>query len=241
MSVWATARAAGAALATLLAVACAPLPTTPDAGSGGAEPPAGAAAVTGATGAAASAAKPRPHLIPLDRQAPAAAEAPRSRVVQIFPDLSETPDGPPDDLQVEEFERGGGSWYGVQFHRRRTASGELFDMTSFTAAHKTLPFGTKVCVRSLVNGREVLVYINDRGPFTPGRIIDLSQAAAEQIQLTTIGFKQVSLTVIPDEGGRCAGERVEGGLASINVAAVPRPAPTRRAPARVVKVNKGRR
>lgn len=241
MSIWATARAAMAAFATLLAVACAPLPTTPDAGSGGADPPAGAAAVTGATVAASPAARPRALLIPLDRQAPAAAEAPRSRVVQIFPDLSETPDGPPDDLQAEEFERGGGSWYGVQFHRRRTASGELFDMTSFTAAHKTLPFGTKVCVRSLVNGREVLVYINDRGPFTPGRIIDLSQAAAEQIQLTTIGFKQVSLTVIPEEGGRCAGERVEGGLAPINVAAVPRPAQTRRAPARMVKANKGRR
>lgn len=237
MSVWATARAACAALATLLAAACAPLPTTPDAGAGGAEPTAGATAVTGAATSAAE--SPRPHLLPLDRQAPAAAEAPRSRVVQIFPDLSETPDGPPDDLQVEEFERGGGSWYGVQFHRRRTASGELFDMTGFTAAHKTLPFGTKVCVRSLVNGREVLVYINDRGPFTPGRIIDLSQAAAEQIQLTTIGFKQVSLTVVPEEGGRCAGERVEGGLAPINMAAAPRPAPARRAPARVV--NKRRR
>lgn len=224
MSVWATARAACAALATLLAVACAPLPTTPDAGAGGTAPPETAAV--------------RPKLRPLERQPPAAAEAPRSRVVQIFPDLGETPDGPPDDLQVEEFERGGGSWYGVQFHRRRTASGELFDMTSFTAAHKTLPFGTKVCVRSLVNGREVLVYINDRGPFTPGRIIDLSQAAAEQIQLTTIGFKQVSLTVIPEEGGRCAGERVEGGLAPINVAAAPRPAPARRAPARVVNKRK---
>ena len=62
----------------------------------------------------------------------------------------------------EELARGGASWYGIQFHKRRTASGERFDMGALTAAHPTLPFGTLVCVRSMVNGRQVLVRINDR-------------------------------------------------------------------------------
>ena len=68
----------------------------------------------------------------------------------------------------EIFERGGASWYGIQFHQRKTANGERFDMSAMTAAHKTLPFNTRVCVRSLVNGREVLVRINDRGPLCAG-------------------------------------------------------------------------
>lgn len=231
MSVAATARAVCAGLATLLTVACAPLPPAPgEPAAAGASPP--AAAAMPSAPAAAPAAPGRPparSLLPLQRQAPLPADAPTSRVVQIFPEPGDAPDAT--ELPGEEFERGGGSWYGIQFHRRRTASGEMFDMTSLTAAHKTLPFGTKVCVRSLVNGREVLVHINDRGPFTPGRIIDLSQAAAERIQLTSLGFKQVSLTVIGDEGGLCDGQRVEGGLVPINVAPVVRQ-PMRRAPAR---------
>jgi rare lipoprotein A len=81
-----------------------------------------------------------------------------------------TPDDgvPGDDGPREIFERGGASWYGIQFHQRKTASGERFDMTAMTAAHKTLPFNTRVCVRSLVNGSEVLVRINDRGPYAIG-------------------------------------------------------------------------
>lgn len=101
--------------------------------------------------------------------------------------------------EPEPFERGVASWYGLPFHGRRTANGERFDMNALTAAHKTLPFGTLVKVRSLVNGREVVVRINDRGPFTPGRIIDLSHAAAKAIGLLGIGTKRVSLTLVgPD-------------------------------------------
>lgn len=95
----------------------------------------------------------------------------------------------------EPFEQGVASWYGLPFHGRRTASGERFDMNALTAAHPSLPFGTRVKVRSLVNGREVTVRINDRGPFTAGRIIDLSHAAARAIGLLGPGVKRVALTL----------------------------------------------
>ncbi len=94
-----------------------------------------------------------------------------------------------------ELERGKASWYGAQFHGRRTASGEAYDKYALTAAHKTLPFGTIVRVRSLALGREVDVRINDRGPFSPGRVIDVSQAAAEALGLTAAGVAEVSLNV----------------------------------------------
>jgi 3D (Asp-Asp-Asp) domain-containing protein len=76
------------------------------------------------------------------------------------------------------------SWYGHKFHGRRTASGTTFDMNELTAAHKTLPFGSEVMVTNIHNGLSVLVKINDRGPFIKGRIIDLSRAAAQVINLT---------------------------------------------------------
>jgi rare lipoprotein A len=111
----------------------------------------------------------------------------------------------------EIFERGGASWYGIQFHQRKTANGERFDMGAMTAAHKTLPFNTRVCVRSLVNGSEVLVRINDRGPYAQGRVIDLSRAAADRIGLTGLGIKQVALSVVGPAGMRCGGVAVEPG------------------------------
>ena len=94
-----------------------------------------------------------------------------------------------------EFQRGHASWYGPGFDGRRTASGERFDMHAFTAAHRTLPFGTLVRVRSLVNGREVEVRITDRGPYSGNRIIVLSRAAAEELGMLGLGFKQVVLFV----------------------------------------------
>jgi len=96
---------------------------------------------------------------------------------------------------VHAFEQGGASWYGPRFHGRRTASGERYDMHALTAAHKTLPFGTMVRVRSLVNGKEVDVRITDRGPFSRGRVIDLSRAAAEAIGMLGLGVKDVLLLV----------------------------------------------
>ena len=109
------------------------------------------------------------------------------------------PDGPdsgvPDapESGARAIERGVASWYGEPFHGRRTASGEVFNMNELTAAHKTLPFGTRVRVRHAATGREVVVRINDRGPFTPGRVIDLSRAAAASIGLIQSGTAPVVL------------------------------------------------
>jgi len=155
----------------------------------------------------------KPGLRPLVKQPALPPGAPpRSQVPSVRYDLAisgagEQDDGLPEDPKREIFERGGASWYGIQFHQRKTANGERFDMTAFTAAHKTLPFNTRVCVRSLVNGREVLVRINDRGPYTAGRIIDLSRAAAESIGLVGLGIKQVALSVV-DKDDKCAGTAV---------------------------------
>lgn len=76
---------------------------------------------------------------------------------------------------------GQASWYGSQYHGRTTASGEIFNMYSHTAAHKTLPFGTKLCVENNNNNKSVVVTINDRGPFIGGRSLDLSRAAMDAI------------------------------------------------------------
>lgn len=154
--------------------------------------------------------------------------APRSLVPGVSYDLSSrdfpADDGVPGDAGPREiFERGGASWYGIQFHQKKTANGERFDMTELTAAHKSLPFNTKVCVRSLVNGREVLVRINDRGPYAQGRIIDLSRAAADQIGLTSMGIKQVALSVIDRKEQRCGGAAVELDVADAPLQPVLRP------------------
>jgi rare lipoprotein A len=119
-----------------------------------------------------------------------------------------------------EFQRGTASWYGPRFNGRRTASGERFDMQAFTAAHRTLPFGTMVRVHSLVNGRDVDVRITDRGPYAGNRIIDLSRAAAEELGMLGLGFKEVVL-MVPESTPEVA------------VTPLPsrRPAPRRRAPA----------
>ena len=126
----------------------------------------------------------------------------------LSPDEDEDEDAPPlpsNPYELRETERGGASWYGARFHRRRTASGELFDMRALTAAHRTLPFGTRVCVRSLLTGRAVEVRINDRGPFHPGRVIDLSQAAAEKLGAKGLGIKQVALAPLT-QGALCLDE-----------------------------------
>jgi rare lipoprotein A len=93
-------------------------------------------------------------------------------------------------------ETGIASWYGSAYNGRRAASGEIFDMEQLTAAHQTLPFGTWVQVNDLDNGRQVNVRINDRGPFVQGRIIDLSLAAARQIEMVGPGIARVRLRII---------------------------------------------
>lgn len=94
--------------------------------------------------------------------------------------------------------RGSASYYAARFDGRRTASGERFDNDDMTAAHRTLPFGTLVRVTNLANGRSVIVRINDRGPFTRGRMIDVSHAAAEELGLIARGHATVELAVIAD-------------------------------------------
>ena len=93
-------------------------------------------------------------------------------------------------------ERGLASWYGVPYHGRRSASGEIYDQDKFTAAHRTLPFGTRVRVRRLDRDRSVVVRINDRGPFVKSRIIDLSRAAAVTLGIKDGGAVPVVLEVL---------------------------------------------
>jgi rare lipoprotein A len=93
-------------------------------------------------------------------------------------------------------ETGVASWYGFPYHGRRAASGEVYDMQQLTAAHRTLPFQTWVEVTNLSNGKQVDVRINDRGPFAKGRILDLSQAAARDIDMLRAGTARVRLKVI---------------------------------------------
>ncbi len=90
---------------------------------------------------------------------------------------------------------GTASWYGPGFHGRKTASGERFNTNDLTAAHRTLPLGTKVVVTNLETGKSVQVRINDRGPFVKGRKIDLSRAAARKIGITKKGVAKVKIVV----------------------------------------------
>lgn len=103
---------------------------------------------------------------------------------------------PVEQLVERELGRGLASWYGNAFAGRRTASGERFDPAGYTAAHRTLPFGSKVRVTAVGSGRSVVVRINDRGPFSHARLIDVSQAAARDLGLVAAGSGQVTLHLI---------------------------------------------
>lgn len=108
-----------------------------------------------------------------------------------------------------DLQRGVASWYGPGFHGRLTANGERFDMNELTAAHKTLPFGTRVLVHNPRTGKEVVVRINDRGPFIKGRMLDLSKAAAKALGFKSRGHDAVVLReVLP---ARADGELVASG------------------------------
>ena len=91
---------------------------------------------------------------------------------------------------------GKASWYGPKFHGRLTANGEIFNSYGLTAAHRSLPFGTKVRVTNLRNGRSVIVRINDRGPFIKGRIIDLSAGAAQKLNMVGNGVANVQIDIL---------------------------------------------
>ncbi|ATR81919.1 septal ring lytic transglycosylase RlpA family protein [Pseudomonas sp. FFUP_PS_473] len=95
-------------------------------------------------------------------------------------------------------ESGTASYYGARHHGKRTASGEPFNQRALTAAHRSLPFGTQVRVTNLNNQRSVVVRINDRGPHTRGRLIDLSRAAAEQLGMIRSGTARVRVQGLSD-------------------------------------------
>ncbi len=107
----------------------------------------------------------------------------------------------PAKLKKGQTWRGVASYYGPKFHGRKTSNGEVFDMHRFTAAHKTLPFGTILEVTNLKNGKKCQVRINDRGPFIEGRIIDLSMGSAKKIGMINDGIAEVELKIIK-VGGR---------------------------------------
>jgi len=88
------------------------------------------------------------------------------------------------------------SYYGADFHGRRTASGEIFDQWKMTCAHRSLPFGTRLKVTNMENKRSVVVRVNDRGPWVTGRIIDLSYAAAKKLDMIKEGVVKVKIEII---------------------------------------------
>jgi rare lipoprotein A (peptidoglycan hydrolase) len=104
-------------------------------------------------------------------------------------------------------EVGIGSWYGGRFHGRRTSSGERFNQNALTAAHRTLPFGTRVLVTNLENGQSVEVRITDRGPRSPNRVIDLSREAATKIGMRRQGLGVVQIDLLPDLGNGILAEQ----------------------------------
>ena len=97
---------------------------------------------------------------------------------------------------VGHVEEGNASWYGVPFHGRRSSNGEVYDMNRLTAAHRTLPFDTQVRVTNLDNGKSTAVRITDRGPFVENRVIDLSRAAAREIEMIGPGVVPVRLEIV---------------------------------------------
>jgi rare lipoprotein A len=126
------------------------------------------------------------------------------------PKRSKTPVAPASEGYTEE---GNASWYGVPFHGRRASNGEIYDMNKLTAAHRTLPFDTLVRVTNLNNGKSTTVRITDRGPFVENRIIDLSLAAAREIESVGPGVVPVRVEVITP------GIDVTGGFFTVQVGA----------------------
>ncbi len=135
----------------------------------------------------------RPRLLGLE--APSYADMP--------PGAAQANDDSPSDADEVPLESGLASWYGRRFHRRRTASGELFDMNAMTAAHRTLAFGTRICVRNRETGQGVVVRVNDRGPHVANRIVDLSQGAAMALGLYGVGLKAVDVLPLVGDATGC--------------------------------------
>lgn len=124
-------------------------------------------------------------------------DSPEAMAVLLPPlELPQPIPEPEPERQAVDEQSGMASWYGPGFHGNRSASGEVFDQNALTAAHRTLPFGTQVRVTNLNTGQSVVVRINDRGPFSGGRIIDLSRGAAGEIGMISSGVARVRVEVL---------------------------------------------
>lgn len=147
---------------------------------------------------------PAPAEPPAAKSPPPPAAAPRPHPPDAVPRVVAIPQGAPnvpyeikgelyepENDDVPLVETGIASWYGHPFHGRRTATGEVYDMHAMTAAHKTMPLPSYALVRNPKNRREVVVRVNDRGPFKPGRVIDLSRAAARKLGISGIAPVEV--------------------------------------------------
>ncbi len=152
-----------------------------------------AAAVAPAKAKAIAKAKPAAQAPKAKKAYAASADAPKSKTKQKTASKAKASSG---SGGGSAFQSGMASWYGGKFHGRKTANGETYNMNSLTAAHKTLPFGTRVRVTNTRSGASVDVRINDRGPFIAGRVIDLSRAAAGSIGLTNTGVAPVKVTIL---------------------------------------------
>jgi rare lipoprotein A len=117
-------------------------------------------------------------------------------------------------------ESGMASWYGPGFHGKRTANGEAYDQHAMTAAHRTLPMPSVVRVTNLSNGNSVIARVNDRGPFAQDRIIDLSRAAAEKLDMVRAGIASVRVEILPEESKRVKEVAQNGGSVSEQTAAM---------------------
>lgn len=127
-------------------------------------------------------------------------EIPPAAIVPSFPQAGDA--APIAEIPVPShptmIETGLASWYGSRHHGKRTASGEVFNQNKFTAAHRTLPWGSRVKVTNLTNGKSVEVRINDRGPFAKDRIIDVSRAAARSLSMLEQGITTVRIEWLTD-------------------------------------------
>jgi rare lipoprotein A len=101
-------------------------------------------------------------------------------------------------VQASDNFEGSASYYADKFEGRKTASGDLYIHNKYTCAHKTLPFGTKLKVTNLANNKSVIVTVNDRGPYTGSRLLDLSKSAAQEIKMVNQGVARVSIQIIRD-------------------------------------------
>ena len=149
-----------------------------------------------------AAAKPKPHTPPKKAKSTAshshAKAAPSSR--KIAAQHKAAPRTTSSHVQQSHVQQGKASYYGgAALNGRLTASGERFNQNALTAAHPSLPFGTRIRVTNLSNQRQVVVRVNDRGPFVKGRILDVSTAAAQKINMTGQGVAQVRLEILKGE------------------------------------------